>query len=95
MTSYRAVIALVGIAMLSACTGEAGERDLAAACRYQLDQAGRELSHAKAQGFGDSVAWSKAASLLAAAKVQQTFEEYQNCLEKSRQARQYLASIQN
>ena len=93
MTRYRALIALLGAAILSACTGEAGERDLAAACRYQLDQAGQELSHAKAGGFGDSVAWSKAASLLAAAKVQQTFEEYQNCLEKSRQAREYLASM--
>ena len=47
----------------------------------------------EARGLTGSVQWTKAASLLAAAKVQQQFEEYQNCVIKVREARGYLREI--
>jgi len=51
------------------------------------------LNQAEADGFGGALAWSKAASLLGAAKIQQQFAEYQNCVLKAQKARQYLREI--
>jgi hypothetical protein len=44
----------------------------------------------EANGLSGTVAWSKAATLLGAAKIQQQFEEYQNCVIKVQKARAYL-----
>lgn len=90
-----AVAAIVGASLVTACTGDRGDVGLGPACRSEVDAGQRELSRAKANGLSDSVAWTKAASLLGAAKVQQQFEEYQNCLLKARQARRYLAELVN
>ena len=93
MLRRSAFIILCGVAALAGCTGEYGERGYAPACRQELRAGNQELRYAKAQGLSDSVAWTKAASLLGAAKVQEQFEEYQNCLIKAREARRYLATI--
>ena len=93
MLTRSAIIFLCGLAVLAGCTGEYGERGYQSACRQELRAGNQELSSARAQGLSDSVAWTKAASLLGAAKVQQQFEEYQNCTIKAREARRYLASI--
>lgn len=76
-----------------ACSGERGEASLGPACADGLAAAESELRTAGADGFGDSVKWTKAASLIAAARVQETFEEYQNCVIKVRQARGYLREL--
>jgi hypothetical protein len=62
----------------------------AAACANGLDRAFAELGDAKANGFSGTVSWVKAASLLSAAKVQQQFEKYPNCIDKVRRAREYI-----
>ena len=77
----------------AACTGEAGEASLGPACTDGLALAERELEAARADGFGESVKWTKAASLIGAARVQEGFEEYQNCVIKVREARGYLREV--
>jgi len=82
-------VALPAIFMLAACAGNPGGAT-AQRCSSGLDSAYRELDLAKAEGFGGTVDWAKAASLLAAAKVQYEFEHYPNCVEKVDRARTYI-----
>lgn len=93
MTNARLTTCLASILLIAACTGEPGERNLGPACSNGLDQAERELGRAKANGVGDAVRWSKAAGLIAAARVQEGFEEYQNCVIKVREARAYIRAM--
>jgi hypothetical protein len=81
---------LLMIALLAGCTQDQGDIGLGGQCASQLDAGYRELNNAEANGLSGTVAWSKAATLLAAAKVQQQFEEYQNCVIKAHKARAYL-----
>lgn len=60
-------------------------------CSQGLASANGQLSKLKAKGVGGSVDWTRAASLLAAAKIQQQFEKYPNCVDKVKRARFYLA----
>lgn len=76
--------------LLVACTGKPGGA-LANRCSRGVAAAYGELKLAKAQGFGGTVDWTKAASLLTAAKVQYQFERYPNCIDKVRRARVYIA----
>ena len=85
---HLAVVALLPW-ILGACAGNPGG-NLAHQCATGLDQAFRELDLAKADGFGGTVDWTKAAGLLAAAKVQYEFEHYPNCIEKVGRARVYI-----
>jgi hypothetical protein len=62
----------------------------AEACASGLNQGFSELDDAKAKGFGGTVRLVKAASLLSAAKVQQQFEKYPNCIDKVQRARKYI-----
>lgn len=87
------IAATLGVFVLSGCTGEPEERSLATPCADGLNTATQELRNAEARGLTGSVQWTKAASLLAAAKLQQQFEEYQNCVVKVREARAYLREI--
>lgn len=79
--------------LAAACSGEPGEHAYYAACTNGIAAADHELESARAAGIGDSVKWTKAASMIGAAKVQQTFEEYQNCAVKARQAQTYLREM--
>ena len=76
------------------CTGEASEVSHQPACENGIVMGDRELRQKRVNGVGDVVKWSKAASLLAAARAQETFEEYQNCMIKVREARAYIRTIQ-
>ena len=91
MWTRGAMAVLLGAVVLAGC--ERGERSLGPACRYELSEGGRELEYARANGLSDSVAWTKAASLLTAAKVQEQFGEYENCAQKAREARYHLSTI--
>ena len=53
-----------------------------------------ELHFAKAKGFSGTVDWTKAASLLSAASIQQEFGKYPNCVDKVRRARYYIEQSQ-
>ena len=81
-----ATLALLALA-LSGCAAKTAYRD---SCANQLDAAWRELDLAKAEGFAGTVSYSKALSLLTAAKTQQQFEGYDGCLEHAEKARFYI-----
>lgn len=87
------ISAVLVIIALTACSGEPGEASLGPACANGLVQADRELRAAEAKGLSGTVKWTKAAALLGAAKVQEQFEEYQNCVIKVRNARAYLRDL--
>jgi hypothetical protein len=79
--------------VLTGCAGDPADRGLGPSCADGLGAASSELGKAKAAGFADSVNWGKAASLISAAKIQQQFSEYQNCVVKTREARRLLREI--
>ena len=81
---------LLMIVILTGCTQDRGDIGIGGQCASGLDAGYRELNHAEANGLSGTVAWSKAATLLGAAKIQQQFEEYQNCVIKVQKARAYL-----
>ena len=78
--------------MAGACSGNPGSA-MAERCAQGLAAARGELNTAKINGFGGTVNWSKAASLVTAAKVQYEFERYPNCVDKVQRARAYLARL--
>jgi len=87
--------AIVGLLtfFLGAAAGCAGNpaSSQAEQCASGLRVAYKELDFAKAKGFGGTVEYSKAAGLLTAAKVQQEFGKYPNCIDKVGRARAYIA----
>lgn len=82
---------LVVAVVLAACSGNPNS-GAAQQCSSGLDAAYDELSIAESEGFSGTVDYTKAASLLAAAKVQYEFEKYPNCIEKVNRARAYIKS---
>lgn len=72
---------------LAGCAGKTVYRET---CANQLDAAWKELSIAEAEGFAGTVSYSKAFSLLTAAKTQQQFEAYAGCTSKAERARFYI-----
>ncbi len=85
------IAAIIGIAgSLGACPGPPKDIELAEQCDNGLEVAYQELDFAKAKGFGGTVAWTQAASLLSAASIQQQFGKYPNCVDKVRRARYYI-----
>ncbi|WP_028486332.1 hypothetical protein [Thiomicrorhabdus chilensis] len=67
---------------------------LAMQCENGLDIAYKELDYAKANGFDGTVEYTKALSLLSAAKIQQQFGKYPNCIDKVERAREYIKASQ-
>ncbi|MCL5776431.1 hypothetical protein M1105_05440 [Limibaculum sp. FT325] len=86
-------IGIVLGALAAGCSGDRADVGLGPACAGGLEAGYRELNQAEASGLSGSVKWSKAASLLGAAKVQEQFGEYQNCVIKVREARAFLREI--
>lgn len=82
------------LALVAACTGVPKSSASGKQCSRGLDEAHDELTSAEAKGFSGTVEWTKAASLLTAAKVQYEFEHYPNCIEKVERARRYIRSAQ-
>jgi len=82
------VLALVAMLMsLSACAGRMSGR---VQCDNLVDAAWKELDLAKAQGLDGTVSYTKAASLIAAAKGQQVIERFPSCINKAKRARVYI-----
>ncbi|WP_426417223.1 hypothetical protein [Aestuariirhabdus sp. LZHN29] len=86
---YFALITALSALILSGCAGH-GNQQLSSQCASGLDTAYAELDFAQSKGFDGTVAWGKAAGLLTAAKVQQQFEKYPNCIDKVERARYYV-----
>lgn len=88
----RLLVITASTLLLAATAGCAGNPNssLADQCEGGLKAAYRELDLAKANGFEGTVEYSKAAGLLTAAKVQQEFGKYPNCIDKVERARAYI-----
>ena len=88
----RFPILLVSAAVLALASGCAGNPmgSLAAQCDNGLKAGYRELNFAKANGLDGTVEYTKAASLLGAAKIQSEFGKYPNCIDKVNRARAYI-----
>jgi hypothetical protein len=87
---YRREIALILAALLlGGCAGNPVGSE-AEQCRNGLKLAHQELNAAKAEGLDAGWAYTKAAALLGAAKVQEEFGKYPNCIIKVKRARQYI-----
>lgn len=85
----KAALVLPLIALLLAgCAG--GHKPYRDNCANQLDAAWRESDIAKTEGFAGSVSYTKAISLLTAAKTQQQFEAFEGCTRKAEKARFYI-----
>ena len=73
--------------LLVGCAGKTAYRD---SCATELDAAWKELDLAQVEGFSGTVSYSKALSLLTAAKTQQQFESFEGCTNKAEKARFYI-----
>ena len=82
------------LTFLTHCAGAPRNPQLANQCRLGLHSAFQELDHAKAEGFGGTVSWTKAATLLSTAKLQQQFDKFPNCINKIKRARFYIKESQ-
>ena len=79
---------------LTHCAGAPANLQLVTECREGLNSAFQELDEATIQGLGGTVSWTKAATLLSTAKIQQQFDKYPNCIDKVQRARFYLQESQ-
>ena len=82
---------LVGAFAVSTALAGDAKNGLAAECENGLKAATRELDLAKAKGLGGTWEITKAATLLAGAKIQSGFGKYPNCIDKVRRARAFIA----
>ncbi|MEH6627345.1 MAG: hypothetical protein V7739_12945 [Motiliproteus sp.] len=79
---------------LAGCSGQPSQRkDIS--CQRAIDGAYQALNYARTKGFDGTVSYTKAGSLLAAAKVQQQVEKYGTCLENVEKARFYIRQSQS
>jgi hypothetical protein len=82
------------VLLLAACSGDKSSAQ-ANACNDGISQAYAELERAEMDGFGDAVDMTKAGSILSAAKIQEQFEKYPNCIDKVKRARYYIAKARS
>lgn len=82
-------VILPSLLIFTGCAGNPTS-SLAQSCENGLATAYKELDFAKASGLDGTVDYTKAASLLTAAKVQYQFEKYPNCIDKVTRARAYI-----
>jgi hypothetical protein len=76
------------------CAGSPHSPQLANQFEQGLHSAFQKLDQARAKGFGGTVSWTKAATLLSTAKVQQQFNKFPNCINKIERARFYIKDSQ-
>ena len=86
---YTNLILVALVAIIAGCAGNPSS-SLAQQCHDGLAVANKELNFAKAKGLDGTVEYTKAASLLGAAKIQSEFGKYPNCIDKVRRARAYI-----
>lgn len=72
---------------LSAC---AGKTQFRSACDKEIEAAWSELSIAKAEGFSGTVSYTKALSLITAARAKQTVENFDGCYNSAKDSRFYI-----
>jgi hypothetical protein len=89
-TNRLKVPAILMLITLSSCM-EPGDIGKGPACASSLSAAENALKSAKTDSIGTTFDWAKAAALIAAARTQQQFNEYENCVLKARNARRILS----
>jgi len=94
MKSVTVVALILSMAVLAGCAGNPSS-PIADQCRNGVAAAYKQLDFDKAKGFDGTVEYTKAASLLGAAKIQGEFGKYADCIEKVHRAREYMARIGN
>ena len=82
---------ITGLFALASGCAAVHSTQLAYRCNTSLSTASIELEQAKASGYGRTVLWTKAASLITAAKIQQQSEQYPTCINKTARARYYIS----
>lgn len=92
MRRYKLVLLVTLLGLLVGCAGKPAGGS-ARICLDGLAIAERELEAANARGFGDSVDYTRAVSLIGAARVQSEFGKYPNCIDKVERARYYISRI--
>jgi hypothetical protein len=85
--SFTALIPLCLTLLLMAC---AAKPEFRSSCASESDAAWKELSLAKAKGFGGTVSYAKALSLLTAARTMQVAENFDACYNNAKDAREYI-----
>lgn len=85
------IVALTALASLSGCAAKVDGRT---ACKNSMDAAWDALNIAETEGFSGSVSYSKALSLLTAAKFQQSLENFDSCIDKAQRANSYALAAQ-
>lgn len=81
-------ISLLVLALgLSAC---AGKTQFRSACDKEVEAAWSELSIAKAEGFSGTLSYTKAFSLITAARAKQAVENFDGCYNSAKDARFYI-----
>jgi hypothetical protein len=75
--------------LLTAC---ATQPEMRSSCAHESDAAWKELSLAKAKGFGGTVSYAKALSLLTAARTMQVAENFDACYNNAKDAREYISN---
>ncbi len=95
ITSALRAVCAAAFVFVSLSAAAQSKDGLEAQCAKGLDAAYAELDLAKAKGVGGVADMSWAASLLAAAKTQQQFGKYPNCVEKVNRARRIIARAQS
>ncbi len=82
------LIAISLSAMLISCSTTPEFRS---SCATESDAAWQELSLSKAKGFGGTVSYTKALSLLTAARTLQVTEKFDACYDNAQKAREYIS----
>jgi len=77
------------LVLLSGCASNP-ESSLADQCHHGLQRAYDELDYAKTKGLDGTFEYTKAASLLGAAKIQYEFGKYPNCIDKVNRAMTFI-----
>lgn len=90
---HRILLVAVLSVWLPACANNPNSSK-AIQCERGIAEVNAMLKQAKAKGLGGTVSVTKAASLLAAAKVQLEFGKFPNCIYKVNKARQHLKRAQ-
>jgi hypothetical protein len=91
MMRFLAAFGVLLVLAVTAAHAESPKASLAEECENGIKLAYKELDFAKAKGFGGTVEYSKAATLLSGAKIQSEFHKWPNCIDKVRRARRFLA----
>ena len=92
ITFYLAIT--IALALITGCASNPNS-SLADQCYNGLNAAYSELDYARTNGLDETLEYTKAASLLGAAKIQYEFGKYPNCIDKVNRARAYIARSKN